>query len=47
MARTAGRRLTGERATRTQAFLTASVAAVAAGIVVYRLLRSGSEPGSE
>jgi len=48
LARTAGRRLAGERATRPQAFLAASVAAVAAGIAVYRLLRTGdSEPDSE
>jgi hypothetical protein len=45
--RTAGRRLAGERASRPQAFLAASVAAVTAGIAVYRLLRSGGEPGSD
>jgi hypothetical protein len=44
--RTAAQRLAGERATRPRAFLAASVAGVAVGIAVYRLLRSGSEPGS-
>ena len=39
--RTAARRLAGEQASRPQAFLAAAVAAVAAGVAVYRLLRTG------
>jgi hypothetical protein len=38
---TAARRLAGERASRPQALLAASVAAITAGIAVYRLLRTG------
>jgi uncharacterized protein YjbJ (UPF0337 family) len=43
---TAARRLAGERASRPQAFLAASVAAVTAGVVVYRLLRTQSRAES-
>ena len=47
LTQTAVRRLAGERATRPRALLTASVAALAAGIIVYRLLRAGnSKPSS-
>ena len=46
VAGTAAERLAGERASRPRAFLAASVAGVTVGIVVYRLLRSGGEPGS-
>lgn len=46
--RTAGQRLAGERASRPRAFLAASVAALTAGIAVYRLLRMGdNEQDSE
>ena len=43
VASTAGRRLVGKRATRSQALLAAAVAALAAGTAVYRLLRTGDE----
>ena len=46
VARTAAERLAGDRATRPRAFLAASVAGITVGIAVYRLLRSGGEPGS-
>ena len=46
VARTAAERIAGDRATRRRAFLAASVAGVTVGIAVYRLLRSGGEPGS-
>lgn len=40
-ARTAGERLAGETPSRPRALLAASVAALGAGVVVYRLLRGG------
>ena len=40
-----GRRLAGEQQSRPRALLAACAAAVAAGVVVYKLLRSGSEGG--
>jgi hypothetical protein len=45
VAATAGRRLAGEQASRPKAFLAASVAALAAGVAVYKLLRTGGERG--
>jgi hypothetical protein len=42
-AETVGRRLAGERQSRTRAFVTACAAAVGAGVLVYKLLRSGEE----
>jgi hypothetical protein len=41
VAGTAARRLAGEQASRTQAFLAATAAAVVAGVAVYRILRTG------
>lgn len=46
-ARTAADRLAGERPSRTKALLTASVAAVAAGVIVYKLLRNGGDGGGD
>jgi len=46
----AARRLAGQRASRPRAFLAACAAATAAGVVVYKLLRSGeadAEPAGE
>ncbi len=46
VARTAAERLAGDRASRPRAFIAASVAGITVGIAVYRLLRSGGEPGT-
>jgi len=40
VAETAEKRLAGERPSRTRAFLVASMAAVGAGALIYRVLRS-------
>jgi hypothetical protein len=40
---TAAKRLAGERPSRTRAFLAASVVAVGAGVLTYKLLRSGGD----
>jgi hypothetical protein len=40
VAEAAAQRLGGERPSRSRAFIAASVAAVGAGVLVYRLLRS-------
>jgi hypothetical protein len=42
----AEQRLAGQRPSRPRAFLAACVAAAAAGVVVYRLLRSGDKGGN-
>ena len=42
-AETTAKRLSGERPSRMRALVVACVAAVAAGTVVYKLLRSGGE----
>jgi hypothetical protein len=41
VAEAAVKRLAGERSSRSQALVTASAAAIGAGLTVYRLLRSG------
>jgi hypothetical protein len=41
------KRLRGERPSRIQAFATAGVAAAAAGVAVYKLLRSSSDGDSD
>jgi len=43
LAKPAVERLAGGQVSRTRAFVAASVAAVSAGTLVYRLLRSGDE----
>lgn len=43
--RTAAARLVGKRPSRTKALLTASAAAFAGAVLVYRLLRSGDDEG--
>jgi hypothetical protein len=43
LAKTAVRRLAGQRASRPQAALAASLAGLGTGIAIYRLLRSGDE----
>jgi hypothetical protein len=43
VAETLGRRVAGERPSRTRAVVTATVAATAAGVVVYRWLRRDTE----
>jgi hypothetical protein len=40
---TLGRRIAGERQSRTRAFVTATVAGTAAGVVLYRWLRRDTE----
>jgi hypothetical protein len=40
---TAAKRLAGERPSRTRAFLAAVVAAAGAGVLTYKLLRSGGD----
>jgi hypothetical protein len=45
-AEAAERRLAGQQPSRPRAFLAAFVAAAAAGVVVYKLLRSGGQAGS-
>ena len=42
-AKTAGKRLAGEQPSRTRAFLTASVVALTAGVLTYKLLRSSDD----
>jgi len=42
-ARTVGRRLAGERPSRTRAALTAALAGTATGVAVYRWLRRGAD----
>jgi hypothetical protein len=44
-AEAAAERLAGERPSRPRAFLAACAAAAAAGVVVYKLLRSGGQGG--
>ena len=46
-AETVGRRMAGERPSRTRALVVACIAAVATGTMVYRLLRSGDDAGDE
>jgi hypothetical protein len=41
MAKTAAKRATGNRPSRTQAFAAAVVTAVTLGVVAYKILRSG------
>jgi hypothetical protein len=40
---TVGTRLSGQRVSRTRAFFVAAVAAAGAGVLVYRVLRSGGD----
>jgi hypothetical protein len=42
-----GRRLAGERPSRPRALLAACAAAAAAGVLVYKLLRSGDQGGKD
>jgi hypothetical protein len=42
-AKTAGKKLAGEQPSRTRAFLAASVVAVGAGVLTYKLLRSSGD----
>ena len=44
-AEAAARRIAGERVSRPRALLAACVAAAGAGVVVYKLLRSGEQQG--
>lgn len=43
----AARRLAGQQQSRPRALLAAGVAAVAAGVAVYKLLRSGDQEAAE
>jgi hypothetical protein len=42
-----GERLAGGRPSRAQSFLAAAVAGVAAGVLTYKLLRSGGQSASD
>jgi hypothetical protein len=42
-----GERLAGGRPSRTQSFLTAVVAGLAAGVLTYKLLRSGGQSSTD
>jgi Co/Zn/Cd efflux system component len=47
VAEAVGQRLAGKQASRPRALLVSSVAAIAAGTLVYKLLRSGGDEESE